>query len=208
MKKWLYLMAVITLLFFIAACGEDNEQTDAPDTGDNQTSTEQGANSDETEESEEDGESEMVTVSMMDGEGEEIGEAELIEQDSGVLIYLEASKLPEGERGFHIHESGLCEGPDFKSAGDHFNPTNVSHGTESEDGPHAGDLPNLEVEEDGSVEQEITAEEVTLASGEDHSLLDEDGTALVVHGEADDNESQPAGDAGDRIACGEINEED
>ncbi|MCP3028394.1 superoxide dismutase family protein [Halobacillus sp. A5] len=205
MKKEIFLLLAATLLIFLVSCGEDEEKTDAPDTGDNQTSTEEESNSEEIEE---DSETENITADIMNGDGDEVGTAELIEQEDGVYMHLEASDLPEGEHGFHIHESGLCEGPDFESAGDHFNPSDSSHGTESEDGPHAGDLPNIEVSEDGTVEQEVTAENVTLTSGEDHSLLDEDGTALVIHAEADDHESQPAGDAGARIACGIISDED
>ncbi|WP_431800916.1 superoxide dismutase family protein [Halobacillus andaensis] len=205
MKKWLYFLITLVLLVLVTACAEDEDKDDAPDTGDEQTSTEQESNSEEIEDN---GDSEMVTAALINGDGDEVGTAELIEQDQEVLIHLDASELPEGKHGFHIHESGHCEGPDFESAGGHFNPTEVSHGTESEDGPHAGDLGNIEVGEDGTVEQEVTAEEVTLQSGEDHSLLDEDGTALVIHAEADDNESQPSGDAGARIACGEISDQD
>src|SRR5699024_7499207 len=100
--------------------------------------------------------------------------------------------------------SGACETPDFESAGDHYNPTDANHGFDDPDGPHAGDLENIEVSEDGTVSAERTADMVTLEEGQDNTLFTEDGTALVIHSEADDYESQPSGDAGDRIACGVI----
>ena len=103
-----------------------------------------------------------------------------------------------------VDEVGKCELPDFESAGGHFNPTDASHGLDHDEGPHAGDLPNLEVGEDGLVDEEIIAENVTLKSGEENSLLQEGGTALVIHAEADDGTSQPSGDSGDRIICGVI----
>ncbi|WP_082235228.1 superoxide dismutase family protein [Halobacillus massiliensis] len=204
MKKWFVLSLLFLLSGILAACGGDDTQSDTPRTGED--TAEQQANQENTEQNNE-GTTNMVNVTMMNGDEDEVGTAELIDQDDGVLINLEASDLPEGEHGFHIHESGLCEAPEFKSAGDHFNPTDVSHGTDSEDGPHAGDLPNLEVGEDGTVKEEITAENVTLEKGAENSILDEDGTALVIHAQADDNTSQPSGEAGARIACGEITEQ-
>ncbi|SFE86319.1 superoxide dismutase family protein [Alteribacillus iranensis] len=174
---------------------ENIQEGESPDTVDNDnTSGEENSNGDN-----------MVTVSMMNGDEEEIGMAEVSETEEGVTIQLEASNLPEdSEHGFHIHETGACEAPDFKSAGGHFNPEDTEHGTESDGGPHAGDLPNITTDENGEVSEEIVNDKVTLMEGEDNSLLKEDGTALVIHAGADDHQSQPSGDAGDRIACGVI----
>ncbi|MFC7322636.1 superoxide dismutase family protein [Halobacillus campisalis] len=202
MNKWILLFMSLALSLLLAACNSgDDTQSDAPDTGDENTSQEQQANTDEAEES---GSNDMAAVELRTSEGNAAGSAELMEQEDGVLIHLQAEGIPEGDHGFHIHEAGLCEEPDFESAGSHFNPDDVSHGTESEDGPHAGDLPNVTADEDGTVDEEVTAEGVTLNTGEDMSLLDGDGTALVIHEKPDDNESQPSGDAGSRIACGVI----
>ena len=114
------------------------------------------------------------------------------------------NNLTEGTHGFHFHEKGVCEAPDFESAGGHFNPTGASHGLGHEDGPHAGDLPNLEVGPDGTVKEEFFVENLTLKAGEENSLFQDDGTALVIHAEEDDGTTQPSGDSGDRIACGVV----
>lgn len=149
---------------------------------------------------------ELVTVDLKDTEGKKVGTVNLEETDSGVRISLEASNLPQGTHGFHIHETASCVAPTFESAGGHFNPTNASHGVDNEEGPHAGDLPNIEVGKDGTIKEEITAKHVTLKTHKDNSLFDSDGSALVIHAKADDNKSQPSGNAGDRIACSEIGE--
>lgn len=103
----------------------------------------------------------------------------------------------------HIHEIGTCEPPDFESAGDHFNPDKKEHGLLNQKGPHAGDLPNLIVGEDGTAKVNMTANNVTFKEKKT-SLYTKNGTSLVIHKQADDGMSQPAGNSGYRIACGEI----
>ncbi|WP_181347470.1 superoxide dismutase family protein [Thalassobacillus sp. CUG 92003] len=208
MKRWFYLVAVLGLVLVLSACGSDSEEGNDTEGNNEETSMNEDENTETNSESgeQEQSSSDMVTVKLQNTEGEQVGTAKLEQQESGVAINLEASDLPPGQHGFHIHETGMCETPDFKSAGGHFNPTNASHGTEHEDGPHAGDLPNIEVNEDGTIQKEITADKVTLTSGEDNSLLGSDGTALVIHEKADDKQSQPSGAAGSRIACGTISE--
>lgn len=146
----------------------------------------------------------IIEVDLKNKDGERTGFAELSETEEGVNIYIEAWDLPPGEHGFHIHEKGICEEPSFESAGEHFNPTHKKHGFDHPDGPHAGDLPNLKVAKDGTVAETFMAPKVTLKRAKDHSLLQEEGTALVIHEDPDDYISQPAGDAGERIACGVI----
>src|SRR5690606_15593276 len=107
------------------------------------------------------------------------------------------------EHGFHFHQTGQCEAPGFDSAGEHFNPTNASHGTAHPQGPHAGDIPNI-TGASGATHVDQTNSMVTLAEGAANSLFDADGTALVVHADPDDYETQPSGNAGARIACGVI----
>ena len=114
----------------------------------------------------------FVTVNLMDSAGNSVGTAELAEEDDGVRVKMNATDLPEGAHGFHFHEYGKCESPDFESAGGHFNPTGADHGLDNEGGPHAGDLPNLEVGADETIEEEFVAEHVTLATWtEENSLL-------------------------------------
>ena len=136
--------------------------------------------------------------------GAEVGTAMLMQDGDGVRIEYRLTSLEPGERAFHLHESGSCEAPTFESAGGHFNPTGRSHGLEHPQGPHAGDMPNLEVGDDGTVEGSVTNDRVTLLANQPNSVFDSDGTALVIHAGADDQQSQPSGDAGDRVACGVI----
>ena len=107
--------------------------------------------------------------------------------------------------GLHIHTVGACT-PDFAAVGGHFNPTTAQHGLDNPSGPHAGDLPNLEIDADGNGTYEATTTLVTLAQG-DNSLFDSDGSALVIHADPDDLITDPAGNSGDRIACGIIEQQ-
>src|SRR5690625_29113 len=151
--------------------------------------------------------SEEIEVNMINGEEEEIGTATFSESDDGLTISLAAEGLEPGTHGIHIHNAGMCEGPDFESAGDHYNPEDTAHGFDDEDGPHAGDLENIEVADDGTVSTEIDAENVTiLDENADTTLLTDEGTALIIHSGEDDYMTQPSGDAGNPVACGVISE--
>jgi superoxide dismutase, Cu-Zn family len=145
-----------------------------------------------------------ILVGLHNAQGEQIGNVTLREDESaGVLIRGKVSKLPPGAHGFHIHAVGKCEPPDFMSAGPHFNPLGKQHGVKNPAGPHAGDLADLSVGPDGSVEVNVVAPDVTLGAGS-RSLTITEGTALVIHAEPDDNSTDPDGRAGARIACGVI----
>jgi superoxide dismutase, Cu-Zn family len=137
---------------------------------------------------------------LKDVNGKEVGRAELTNTPSGVLIRLDLSGIPQGDHAFHVHAVGKCDAPDFKSAGAHFNPDETKHGLMNAEGPHAGDMPNLHVPESGKLAVEVLDELLTLDA--EHALLDEDGSALIIHADADDYRTDPAGNAGDRIACG------
>jgi Cu-Zn family superoxide dismutase len=112
--------------------------------------------------------------------------------------------LPAGERAFHIHAVGKCEAP-FETAGGHFNPGNHKHGKLAGEG-HAGDMPNLTIPQNGQLQVEIVNTAVTLDKGKPNSVFQPAGTAIVIHAGTDDYASDPAGNAGDRIACGVIQE--
>ena len=139
---------------------------------------------------------------LKDANGTEVGNVTLTKTPSGVLLSLDLTALPAGEHAFHIHAVGKCEPPDFKSAGPHFNPDETKHGLMNPEGPHAGDMPNLHVPADGKLQIEVLNPTVTLS--EEAALLDEDGSAIVIHAGADDYKTDPAGNAGDRIACGVV----
>lgn len=170
---------------------ESAEETETTETTDSSESTEEYAFEIETE--------------VINSEDETIGTATFRQDQEGVVtLELELEGLEEGEYGMHIHEVGLATAPTFEDAGSHFNPTDVEHGTNSETGPHAGDLPNLVVGEDGTVSETIEIPDVSLDPEGENTLNSTDGTTLIIHTEADDYESQPTGDAGDRQAAAVI----
>jgi superoxide dismutase, Cu-Zn family len=144
-----------------------------------------------------------ATVTLKDTKGATVGEALLTDTPHGVLVRATFNDLPPGDHAFHIHEHGRCEAP-FESAGGHFNPKGAHHGYLNPKGTHAGDMPNVAIQKDGKATVEVLAPGVTLAKGKAGSLLDGDGAALVVHAGPDDYKSDPAGNAGDRLACGVI----
>jgi len=140
---------------------------------------------------------------IKNAEGKTIGTASVRDTKDGVLLIIDVRGLPEGLHAVHVHSVGKCEGPAFTSAGPHFNPMNKQHGLENAAGPHAGDLPDVYVEKSGTGHYEVLLDRITLGSGET-SIFDADGSAIVIHVTADDNVTDPAGNAGDRIACGVI----
>lgn len=143
-------------------------------------------------------------ATLVNTQGQKVGEATLTETAGGVKIDLTVENLPPGVHAFHIHEKGACTGPDFMSAGGHFNPFGKHHGLKNPQGPHAGDLPSLTVGPDGRATVSVVAKLVTLKEGEKNSLFQPGGTSLVLHEKADDDMTDPAGNAGARIACGAI----
>lgn len=146
----------------------------------------------------------MTIVDLQNAQGERVGTATLEAVPNGVKISLQVTNLPPGRHGVHLHAAGTCTPPDFSSAGSHFNPQKKQHGLENPEGPHAGDLPDLLVGPDGAGKAEMVATQVSLEPTGANSLFQPEGTALVIHANPDDQKTDPAGNAGARIACGVI----
>lgn len=142
---------------------------------------------------------------LKNAQGTTVGTAKFKSTANGVKVSVKVSQLTPGEHGIHIHTVGKCEAPAFSTAGGHFNPTGAHHGAKNaqEPHPHVGDLDNLNVGQNGKASTTFTITGATLADGQ-NSLFHEGGTALVIHGKADDLMSDPSGNSGERVACGVI----
>lgn len=175
---------VLPLILAAAACGSDEAAAPA---GEATASAEAGVDTTPR----------RAAATLKSVDGKDLGTATLIPAGDGMRLALQVSGLPAGDHGVHIHAVGKCDGPKFESAGAHWNPRSKQHGLENPQGPHAGDMPNLTVGEDGN-----GIVNATLPGTNVEALFDEDGAAVVVHAKKDDQKTDPSGDSGDRIACG------
>jgi Cu-Zn family superoxide dismutase len=140
---------------------------------------------------------------IVNAQGQKIGTATIRQADGGIRIDVQVSQLSPGTHGIHVHTVGKCEGPAFTSAGGHLNPTSKKHGKDNPEGPHAGDLLNIQVQASGDGKASLLDPNVTLGDGP-NSLFHEGGTSIVIHEKTDDYKTDPAGNSGARIACGVI----
>jgi len=136
---------------------------------------------------------------LIDSAGRQIVTVVAWQTTGGISFRVSASGLPHGLHGIHVHPIGRCDPPDFASAGTHWNPAGKQHGLNNPNGPHAGDLPNVEVAANGVLSQTVVLPNATMAQ-----LLDADGSSIMIHAQADDYVSQPAGNSGPKIACAVI----
>jgi len=145
-----------------------------------------------------------ATAGIKDEKGQSVGQAKFTAIKGGVQMSVTVANLSPGVHAIHIHDVGKCEAPGFTTAGPHFNPASKQHGMQNPAGHHAGDLPNLTVGANGKGTFKSTIQDVTLAGSGATSLFHAGGTAVVIHEKEDDMKTDPAGNAGARIACGVI----
>lgn len=141
---------------------------------------------------------EQAVAALQTGTGQAAGTATATVTGDAVMVVVAVQNMPAGEHGVHVHMVGRCDGPDFTTAGSHWNPTAQTHGLEGGSGQHAGDMPNLVVNAQGTGTLEYTLQGGATFAG----LMDADGSAFVVHANADDQRTDPSGESGGRIACG------
>ena len=140
---------------------------------------------------------------LVDSTGARVGLATFSDSGGRGRLAVSVTGLEPGEHGMHIHETGSCTPPGFESAGGHFNPAAKQHGLLNPEGPHAGDLPNLLVEEDGSADTTLSVDRNFMAEGPT-SILGTEQRAFVIHADSDDQKTDPSGNSGARVVCGVI----
>lgn len=143
-----------------------------------------------------------ASADLVGRNGEQMGRIEMVQGPRGVLVTLDVRGLATGGHGFHIHETGACEGPTFESAGEHYAPQGHAHGFLADDGHHAGDLPNITADADGVARADAFAHEVSLDEEASDTVFDQDGSAFIIHERMDSYGDEAM--AEDRVACGVI----
>jgi Cu-Zn family superoxide dismutase len=147
----------------------------------------------------------QIKVPLKTSTGQDAGVVIFKTVKTGVKVKIELKNLPFGPHGVHIHQNAVCDAPDFKGAGGHFNPDGKKHGYMNDMGHHNGDMPgNVNVGEDHTGEATFVLTSISLDPTAPNSLFLNGGTSVVVHEKADDEKTDPSGASGNRIACGVI----
>lgn len=204
MRAKLYLTTVLGLgALTLAACGDTEPTTPAPDASTTVDAPSPGMAADASGARAETGET--GSAALMNNDGEEIGTVTLTQAPTGLLMRVEADGLEAGWHGIHIHAVGDCGDSAFQNAGSHVNHNEVPHGLMNPEGPDDGDLPNVHAGDNRQVRAELFTASARIAeNGPGQWLWDEDGSAVVIHANPDDHQTQPIGGAGDRVACAVI----
>lgn len=187
MKKLCWTATAIP--FLLAGCNAPDAST--PPADENAPAAEAVTNAGETPAAE------RAAADLKTADGAAAGKATAATINGRVMLTLQVQGLPPGQHGAHVHMTGKCDAPKFESAGGHWNPADAQHGLDAPAGQHAGDMPNLVVDDNGRGTLEYELKGATFAG-----LMDDDGSAMVVHASADDQKTDPSGNSGDRIACG------
>lgn len=147
----------------------------------------------------------QIKVHLLNSAREDAGTATFKTVKNGVRVKLELKNLRFGMHAVHIHQTPVCDAPDFAGAGGHFNPDGKQHGFQNPMGHHNGDFPGgISIGEDHTGEATFVLQSISLDPGAPNSLFLHDGTSIVVHAKPDDQKTDPSGDSGNRIACGVI----
>jgi superoxide dismutase, Cu-Zn family len=153
------------------------------------------------------GDPEPLRFDVHDARGRRVASVTLAQADTGIALEIRGEELPPGARGIHFHQHPRCDPPTFESAGPHYAPLGRQHGMENPLGPHAGDLPNLLVRDDGTADTTYTTPYVSLRPGRPNDLLRDGAVSLVIHARQDDKRTDPDGNSGEGIACGVVSRE-
>lgn len=144
-----------------------------------------------------------LTSELRDAQGGRKATATLSQQGDAVRVAIAAEGMARGVYAAHVHTTGRCDGPDFTTAGGHWNPTGREHGRANPAGTHLGDLPNLSIGANGRGSVSFLIRNASLTSGA-NALADADGAAVMIHAAPDDYRTDPSGNSGARIACGVV----
>jgi superoxide dismutase, Cu-Zn family len=144
--------------------------------------------------------SEVITADLARADGSWAGVVTISKRSDGIFLSLAGEAPMAGTFGMHLHSVGKCQGPEFTSAGAHWNPGVKQHGRDNTMGAHGGDLPNVVAGADKKLTLEYKLPDIMLEG--QSGLLDTDGAALIIHEKADDYLTDPSGNSGKRIICG------